>query len=122
MARKTKSTQNKSSQSKSMQSKSSHSKSAQSKSSHNPMNAISVIPKARANAQHVTALVKSSGRVTGYKLSNGKMLSKSDAVSLARRGGIAGVGISSRKGSEYLKSLPDGRVKNNLSNLPSVTG
>ena len=93
-----------------------------SKSSHNPMNAISEIPKARANAQHVTALVKTSGRVTGYKLSNGKSVSKSDAVSLARKGGIAGVGISSRKGSEYLKSLPDGSEKNNLSNLPSVTG
>ena len=87
-----------------------------------PMNALNEIPEPRADAQRITALVKNSGRVTGYQLSGGNILGKSDAVRLARQGGIAGVGISNRKGSEYLKSLPDGTENNNLSNLPTVSG
>ncbi len=39
---------------------------------------------------------------------------------LARQGEIKGVGVASRNGNEYLKSLPDGTENNNLSNLPSV--
>ena len=87
-----------------------------------PMNTLSEIPQPKANAQRVVALVKTGGKITGYKLSDGKVLDKSKAVSLARSGGISGVGIGVRKGSEYLKSLPDGKEKNNLGNLPSVTG
>ncbi|MCL2096242.1 MAG: DUF3892 domain-containing protein [Oscillospiraceae bacterium] len=87
-----------------------------------PMNALNEIPSPRGDAQHITALVKKSGRVTGYKLSGGNIINKADAVSLARQGGISGVGISNRKGGEYLKSLPDGTENNNLSNLPTVTG
>ena len=87
-----------------------------------PMNALNEIPKPNSNAQNITALVKKSGHVTGYQLSGENVMSKSDAIQLARQGGIAGVGIANRKGSEYLKSLPDGNEKNNLSNLPSVTG
>ena len=86
------------------------------------MNAFKDIPEPNANAQRITALKKDSGRVTGYQLADGRVLDKNAAVSLARQGGIAGVGIAHRNGSEYLKSIPDGSENNNLSSLPSVTG
>ena len=86
-----------------------------------PMNTLQDIPKPNADAKQITALVKEHGRVTGYRLSDGQTLGKEEAVRLAREGGIRGVGISSRKGNEYLKSLPDESENNNLGNLPSVT-
>ena len=85
-----------------------------------PMNALNEIPTPHADAQHITALKKDSGRVTGYQLSDGRILDKPAAVNLAKSGGIHGVGVSNRNGNEYLKSLPDGSENNNLSNLPSV--
>ena len=86
-----------------------------------PMRAIHEIPQPKPDAQRITGLVKERGRVSGYQLSNGQILGKQEAVSLARGGGIQGVGISSRKGSEYLKSLPDGSGMNNLNALPTVS-
>ncbi|MDR1630173.1 MAG: DUF3892 domain-containing protein [Oscillospiraceae bacterium] len=86
-----------------------------------PLNTYKDIPTPRADAKQITALVKTSGRVTGYQLSDGQVLTKEQAVQLARQGGIAGVGISSRNGSEYLKTLPDSQEGNNLSNLPSIS-
>jgi len=85
------------------------------------MNALSDIPEPNANAQRITALKKHGGRVTGYQLADGRILDKHEAVALAKQGGIAGVGIAHRNGSEYLKSIPDGSENNNLSSLPSVT-
>lgn len=87
-----------------------------------PMNALSEIPTPGQDAKAITAVRRDNGRVTGYQLSSGEILDKSAAISLARQGGISGVGISSRNGSEYLKSLPDGSTSNNLGSLPSVTG
>ncbi|MBQ8740778.1 MAG: DUF3892 domain-containing protein [Clostridia bacterium] len=84
-------------------------------------NALDQIPKANANAKRIVGLVKQSGRVTGYKLSDDSIVSKSDAISMAKQGQIAGVGIAHRKDSEYLKSIPDGSENNNLGNLPSVS-
>ncbi len=86
-----------------------------------PLMAMKDIPTPGADAKQITALVKEQGRVTGYQLSDGRILGKADAVQLARQGGIQGVGISSRKGNEYLKSLPDQSESNNLGNLPSVS-
>ncbi len=86
-----------------------------------PMMALKEIPEPNADAKQIVALVKESGRVTGYKLSDGRILNKENGVELAKQGGIQGVGVSSRNGSEYLKSLPDGSESNNLSSLPSVT-
>ena len=85
------------------------------------MNAFKDIPEPNANAQRITALKKESGRVTGYQLTDGRILDKTAAVALARQGGIAGVGVAHRNGGEYLKSIPDGSENNNLSSLPSVT-
>lgn len=85
------------------------------------MMALDEIPSPKTDAKEIVALVKESGRVTGYQLSDGRTLNKEEGVELARHGGIQGVGVASRNGSEYLKSLPDGTETNNLSNLPSVT-
>jgi hypothetical protein len=86
-----------------------------------PLLAMSEIPTPNADAQKIVGLVKESGRISGYQLSDGSVLDKDEGVRLARQGGIRGVGIAKRNGSEYLKSLPDGTENNNLGNLPSVT-
>lgn len=85
-----------------------------------PMMALKDIPQPNADAQTIIALVKTGGRVSGYQLSGGQVMDKPQAIALAKQGGIAGVGVASRNGSEYLKSLPDGSESNNLSNLPSI--
>jgi len=79
------------------------------------------IPEANSNAATITALVKDSGTVVGYQLSNGQTINKDQGVALARQGGIHGVGIAERNGTEYLKSVPDGTEVKYLSNLPSIT-
>ena len=84
-------------------------------------NTLDEIPVASADAKRIVGLVKYGGRVTGYKLSNEQFVSKSEAVALARKGDIAGVGIAHRGDSEYLKSVPDGSENNNLGNLPSFS-
>ena len=79
------------------------------------------IPQANANAKRIVGLVKEGGRITGYQLSDETFVSKPEAVSMAKQGQIAGVGIAHRGDTEYLKSIPDGNENNNLSNLPSVS-
>ena len=79
------------------------------------------IPQAKANAKRIIGLVKQSGRITGYQLSDHSIVEKQQAVNMAKQGQIAGVGIAHRKDTEYLKSIPDGNENNNLSNLPSVS-
>lgn len=86
-----------------------------------PMNTLKEIPTPAPDAKQITGLQKESGRVTGYQMSDGRVLDKEAAVGLARQGGIAGVGIATRNGNEYLKSLPDGNEDNNLSSLPTVS-
>jgi len=78
------------------------------------------IPTANANAKTITALQKDGGHVVGYQLNDGQIVDKNTAVTMARQGEIAGVGIAHRDGSEYLKSIPDGTESNNLSHLPSI--
>ena len=86
-----------------------------------PMQTLQEVPTPNADAKQIVALVKHSGRITGYQLSDGQTLTKEQGIALARQGGISGVGIATRKGSEYLKSLPDGSEGNNLGSLPSVS-
>lgn len=87
-----------------------------------PIAALDSIPQAKADAKEIVGLVKNSGKVTGYQLSDGATVSKQDGVSLAKSGEIKGVGVAHRNGTEYLKSIPDGTESNNLSNLPSMSG
>ena len=79
------------------------------------------IPQASADAKRIVGLVKEGGRITGYKLSNKTFVSKPEAVSMAKQGEIAGVGIAHRGDTEYLKSIPNGSENDNLGNLPSVS-
>jgi len=86
-----------------------------------PKNALRDIPEPRSDAKEIVALLKDNGRVTGYKLSDGHILQKEEAVAFAKEGGIKGVGVAARNGEEYLKSIPDGTEDNNLSHLPTVS-
>jgi len=85
-----------------------------------PMNTLSEIPNPNENAQQIVALVKEGGKISGYKLSDDRIVSKEEGVNLARSGEIADVGIGIRNGNEYLKSLPDASEGNNLSSLPTL--
>ena len=83
--------------------------------------ALDDIPTPKSDAKEIVGLVKSSGRITGYQLSDGSTVSKEEGVAMAKAGEIQGVGVAHRKDTEYLKSLPDGTENNNLGNLPSVS-
>lgn len=84
-------------------------------------NTLDQIPEPRADAKQIVGLVKQSGRVTGYKLSDDTIVEKSQAVSMAKQGKIKGVAIAHRGDNQYLKAIPDGSENNNLGNLPSVS-
>ena len=86
-----------------------------------PYSALDEVPNPKSDAKEIVGLVKSSGKISGYQLSDGTTVSKEEGVSMAKAGDIKGVGVAHRKDSEYLKSLPDGTESNNLSNLPSVS-
>ena len=83
-------------------------------------NTLDNIPTPNENAKKIVGLVKQKGKVTGYKLSDDTIIEKAQAVSLAKQGGISGVGIAHRGDTEYLKAIPDGSENNNLSSLPTV--
>lgn len=86
-----------------------------------PFNINAVTPMPKPDAQSITQLVKHSGRIEGYQLSSGEIVSKEKGVALAKAGEIRGVAVAVRNGSEYLRSLPDGQESNNLGSLPSIS-
>ena len=86
-----------------------------------PKLAMQEIPEAKADAKSITGLTKEDGRVVGYQLSDGQIVDKAQGVQMARDGEIRNVGISSRKGNEYLKSVPDDSEDNNIGNLPAIS-
>jgi hypothetical protein len=74
-----------------------------------------------AEKNSIKAIIKHSGEITGYELSNGEKVTKEKGVELAKAGTICGVSVStSRKGEEYLRSLKDDDESNNLSALPVI--
>lgn len=85
-----------------------------------PRSINSFTPEPKENAVKITALVKQAGKVTGYALSDGKAITKQEGVAMAKSGDIRDVGVATRNGNEYLRSLADGAEGNNLSNLPSI--
>lgn len=85
-------------------------------------NTLDEIPQAKSDAREIVGLVKHSGRVDGYQLSDGSTVSREEGVQMAKSGHIRGVGVAHRGDTEYLKSIPDGSDHNNLGNLPSVSG
>lgn len=84
-----------------------------------PANINIMNPVPNKDAKNITRLIRKNGKISGYELSDGQVLSKAEGVALAKQGGIRGVAIASRNGSEYLRSLPDGNENNNLGDLPS---
>ncbi|MBR1744172.1 MAG: DUF3892 domain-containing protein [Lachnospiraceae bacterium] len=86
-----------------------------------PKSALDEIPTPAEDALSITGLVKKSGRVTGYQLSDDRIITQEEGVSLAREGKIKGVGIAHNGDTEYLKSIPDDTEENNLSSLPTVS-
>ncbi len=83
-------------------------------------NTLDQIPRAKSDAREIVGLVKHSGKIDGYQLSDGQTVSKAEGVALAESGEIRGVGIAHRGDTRYLKALPDSDEGNNLSSLPSV--
>lgn len=83
--------------------------------------ALDEVPTPKSDAKEIVGLVKSSGRIEGYQLSDGSTVSKEEGIAMAKAGEIQGVGVAHRKDTEYLKSLPDESENNNLGNLPSVS-
>ena len=86
-----------------------------------PANINLMNPVPNKDAKSVVRLLRTNGKVSGYELSDGTRLTKSQGVALAKQGGIRGVAIASRNGSEYLRSLPDGDPASNLGDLPSAS-
>ena len=82
-----------------------------------PANINIMNPVPNKDAKSISKLIRNNGKISGYQLSDGTVLSKSEGVALAKQGGIRGVAIASRNGSEY---LPDGSKSNNLGDLPST--
>ena len=85
-----------------------------------PANINIMNPVPNKDAKTIMKLIRTNGKISGYQLSDGTVLSKADGVALAKQGGIRGVAIASRNGSEYLRSIPDGTESNNLGDLPST--
>ena len=86
-----------------------------------PANINIMNPVPNKDAKSISKLIRNNGKISGYQLSDGTILSKSEGVALAKQGGIRGVAIASRNGSEYLRSLQDGSESNNLGDLPSTS-
>lgn len=85
-----------------------------------PIAAMDDVPEAKSDAASITGLVKRSGKVKGYQLSDGRIISREEGVALAKDGEIKGVGIAHNGDTVYLKSLPDDSESNNLSSLPTI--
>jgi len=87
----------------------------------NVKNTLDKIPEPNKNAKSITGLVKESGKITGYQLSDDTVISKQEGVTMAKQGKISGVGIAHRGDTEYLKAVPNGNENDNLGNLPSIS-
>lgn len=85
-------------------------------------NTLDEIPKAKSDAREIVGLVKHSGKIDGYQLSDGSTVSKDEGVQMAKNGEIKGVGVAHRRDTEYLKSIPDDSENNNLGSLPTISG
>ena len=77
-------------------------------------------PQPNADALSIVAVSKRGGEITGYKLSDGRLVTKQDGIEMAKSGQIRGVGVAENRGEEYLRSLPDDMEANNLGNLPVI--
>ncbi len=79
------------------------------------------IPKPAADALDIVGLVKRSGKISGYRLSDGSRVNKAQGVALARQNRLNGVAVAVNQGTEYLRGLPGSKQGNHLGNLPAVS-
>ena len=78
-------------------------------------------PNPAPDALSIVGLIKSAGKITGYKLSDGRSVSRDEGVNLAKQNKIKGVAVAVKGKTQYLRGLPDDNEDNNLGNLPSVS-
>ena len=72
-------------------------------------------------AHVITDIIKDPrNEVVGYKLENGEIISKGQALDLSKQGAIKGIteGVASQK-DEFFRSIPQDEVSN-LANLPTI--
>ncbi len=86
-----------------------------------PANINKVNPSPGADALSITGLLKESGKISGYQLSNGQKVDRANAVQMAKNNQLKGVAVAVNQGTEYLRGLPDASAQNNLGNLPTVS-
>ena len=56
-----------------------------------PANINIMNPVPNKDAKTIMKLIRTNGKISGYQLSDGTVLSKADGVALAKQGGIRGV-------------------------------
>ena len=86
----------------------------------NIKNTLDEIPNPDSDAKKITGLVKDGNEITGYQLSDNRIISKEEGINMAKQGKIRGVGIAHKGDTVYLKSIPDETDNDNLSHLPTV--
>ena len=86
----------------------------------NIKNTLDEIPNPASDAKKITGLVKDGNEITGYQLSDNRIISKEEGINLAKQGKIQGVGIAHKGDTVYLKSIPNETDNDNLSHLPTV--
>ena len=64
-----------------------------------PANINIMNPVPNKDAKSITKLVRKNGKIAGYELSDGRVLSKREGVALAKQGGIRGVAIAATAAS-----------------------
>lgn len=62
-----------------------------------PININKEVPTPNSDAESIKALIKKSGEVVGYELSNGERVSKEEGVQMAKNGQISGVAVGVSK-------------------------
>ena len=61
-----------------------------------------------------------TGANTHYKLSNGRIVTRGEAVAMCKRGELPGYNIVEVNGVEYLRDNPDTRKEDNIDNQPLI--
>lgn len=81
-----------------------------------------IVSEGGPDAKSITKVIKHQQEVVGYELSDGSQVDMAEAIRMASNNQLQHVGVStSKKGEQYIRSLPDGDEANNLSNLPVIT-
>ena len=71
-----------------------------------PANIDVMNPVPNKDAKTITGLVRKNGKVSGYELSDGRVLSKREGVALAKQGGIRGVPLPAAMAASICAPCP----------------